>query len=206
MSTPLVVGFDLDLTLVDSRPGIAATYRALSALAGVYIDADAAVSRIGPPLTTELLHWFPAERLDWAGERFRDLYPEHAIEGSPLLPGAAEAVAGVRALGGSVVVITGKYEPNARRHLTHFGLVVDALVGWAWADGKVAAIGEHRVGVYVGDHPADMIAARTGGAVAVGVTTGSHDADELVGAGADVVLPDLTGFPVWLRARVDPDS
>ena len=40
---PLVVGFDLDLTLIDSRFGIAATYRALAAATGVYIDADATV-------------------------------------------------------------------------------------------------------------------------------------------------------------------
>ena len=37
---PLVVGFDLDLTLMDSRPGIAAAYRALTARTGVYVDAD----------------------------------------------------------------------------------------------------------------------------------------------------------------------
>ena len=34
------VGFDLDMTLIDSRPGIAATYRALTAKTGVHVDAD----------------------------------------------------------------------------------------------------------------------------------------------------------------------
>jgi phosphoglycolate phosphatase len=100
------------------------------------------------------------------------------------------------------VVITGKYEPNARRHLTHLGLTVDALIGSAWAEGKVAAVRDHGVGVYVGDHPADMVSARAGGAVAVGVTTGAWDAVALTGAGADVVLADLTGFPAWLRGHV----
>ena len=38
-----VVGFDLDMTLIDSRPGIAATYRALSEETGVPVDIDAAV-------------------------------------------------------------------------------------------------------------------------------------------------------------------
>ncbi len=46
----LVVGFDLDMTLVDSRPGIAATLRALSAETGVFIDAELVVSRLGPTL------------------------------------------------------------------------------------------------------------------------------------------------------------
>ncbi|CAO0837165.1 hypothetical protein SMICM17S_05890 [Streptomyces microflavus] len=42
---PLTVGFDLDMTLIDSRPGIAAAYRALSAETGVRIDDALVVSR-----------------------------------------------------------------------------------------------------------------------------------------------------------------
>jgi phosphoglycolate phosphatase len=37
-SAPLTVGFDLDMTLIDSRPGIKAAYDRLSAETGVYID------------------------------------------------------------------------------------------------------------------------------------------------------------------------
>ena len=37
--TDFTVGFDLDMTLIDSRPGIAATYQELSARTGVAIDA-----------------------------------------------------------------------------------------------------------------------------------------------------------------------
>ena len=41
--TQLVVGFDLDMTLIDTRPGIAAVWDALAAETGVTIDsADAA--------------------------------------------------------------------------------------------------------------------------------------------------------------------
>ena len=43
--------------------------------------------------------------------------------------------------GGRVVVVTGKYGPNARLHLDHLGLDVDELVGWLWgpAQGRGAA-------------------------------------------------------------------
>ena len=54
----LVVGFDLDMTLVDSRPGIRAVYDALAAESGIAIDSAAAVSRLGPPLEDELALWF----------------------------------------------------------------------------------------------------------------------------------------------------
>jgi phosphoglycolate phosphatase len=199
MAAGLVVGFDLDLTLIDSRPGIAATFRALSSLTGVYIDADAAVTRLGPPLDVELALWFEPDGVEAAADGFRKLYPTSAIATSPLLPGAVEAITAVRALDGRIVVITGKYEPNAKLHLDHLGLDVDVVVGWAWAQGKVDAMLEHGVSVYLGDHPADMAAARAVPAAAIGVLTGEHTADELRAAGADEVFGDLTGFPRWLQ-------
>jgi phosphoglycolate phosphatase len=199
MAAGLVVGFDLDLTLIDSRPGIAATFRALSNRTGVYIDAEAAVTRLGPPLDVELALWFEPHLVEAAADGFRELYPTAAITTSPPLPGAAEAFAAVRALGGQIVVITGKYEPNARLHLDHLGLEVDGLVGWAWAQGKVDAMLKHGVSVYLGDHPADMAAARAVPAAAIGVLTGEHTADELLVAGANEVFGDLTGFPLWLQ-------
>src|SRR5262245_18410443 len=194
------VGFDLDLTLIDSRPGIAATFRALTDRTGVYIDADAAVTWLGPPLDVELARWFPADQIESIAQTFREIYPAWAVTASPALPGAVEAFAAVRALGGRVVVITGKYEPNARLHLDHLGLWADEVVGWAWADGKIAAMTEHGASVYVGDHPADMAAAKGAvpAVIAVGVETGSHDPHELGAAGADIVLKDLTEFSAWL--------
>src|SRR5439155_10536489 len=72
------VGFDLDMTLVDSRPGIAAAFRRLSALTGVPIDADLAVTRLGPPLEHEIAYWYPAAEVPAAVARYRALYPDHA--------------------------------------------------------------------------------------------------------------------------------
>ena len=200
--TPIVVGFDLDMTLVDSRPGIRVVYDVLSAETGVFIDSEAAVSRLGPPLDDELALWFPADQVAAAGDRFRALYPEHAVPMSVLLPGAAESVRAVRAAGGRAVVITGKYAPNARLHLDHLGVEADALVGWAWGEGKTAALLEHAAHVYVGDHEADVRAAVAAGAVAVGVATGATTADELRAAGADVVLADLAQFPDWFEGHL----
>jgi phosphoglycolate phosphatase len=46
-----------------------------------------------------------------------------------------------------------------------------------------------------------MLAAAEAGVAAVGVTSGSSTADDLTGAGADVVLASLDDFPDWLRAH-----
>jgi phosphoglycolate phosphatase len=199
-SAPLTVGFDLDMTLIDSRPGIKAVYDRLAAETGVRIDSELAVTRLGPPLDDELANWFPAERVAEMGDLYRALYPEHAIAPTPAMPGAAEAVAAVRAVGGRAVVVTAKYGPNAELHLAHVG--IDAEVrGWLWAEAKAEALIEYGASVYVGDHVGDVRGARTAGALSVAVTTGPCDAAELRAAGADVVLNDLTEFPAWFAAH-----
>jgi len=194
----LVVGLDLDMTLIDSRAGIAATYRALTALTGVPIDADLVVTRLGPPLRWELANWFPPDRIEDAVTAYRALYPDHAVAPTTPTPGAAAALAAVRAAGGRVVVVTSKIERLARLHLDHLGLVADAVIGDAFAEEKGHELRERGATSYVGDHAADMVAARVAGAVGVGVLTGPCDAAELTAAGAAVVLPDLGTFPAWL--------
>ncbi|QIQ04202.1 HAD family hydrolase [Streptomyces liangshanensis] len=202
-STPsraLTVGFDLDMTLIDSRPGIRAAFLALSAETGVPIDADLAVTRLGPPLDRELAHWFPEDRIAEVGDRYREMYPAYAITPSTALPGAREAVAAVRASGGRVIVVTAKYEPNAKLHLAHLGIEPDDVIGSLWAEGKAEALRAHGASAYVGDHTGDVRGARAAGALSVAVPTGPCDEAELLAAGADVVLPDLTAFPAWVRA------
>ncbi|MBO3740757.1 HAD family hydrolase [Actinoplanes sp. NEAU-H7] len=186
------------MTLIDSRPGIRETYRALTAVTGVHVDADLAVSRLGPPLRTELRHWFAEEAVEEAVTTFRGLYPDHAVTPSRPMPGAVEALAAVRAAGLRVVVVTSKLGRLARLHLDHLGLRADELAGDLFAEGKASALVEHGVRWYVGDHAADMVAARTAGVPGIGLTTGPCSEGELWEAGASHVLSDLTTFPALL--------
>ncbi len=193
------VGFDLDMTLIDSRPGIAATYRALTARTGVHVDADLAVSRLGPPLRTELRHWFPEEDIERTVTTYRALYREHAITPTLPMPGAVEALAAVRDLGLRVVVVTSKLGVLADLHLAHLGMAADELAGDLFAQGKAQAVVEHGVRWYVGDHVGDMVAAQTAGVPGIGVATGPCSPDELRAAGAAYVLDDLTALPGLLQ-------
>jgi phosphoglycolate phosphatase len=193
------VGFDLDMTLIDSRPGIRAAYQALTAKTGVFVDADLAVSRLGPPLRTELAHWFPADQIEETVTTYRALYAEYAITPTLPMPGAVEALAAVREMGLRVVVVTSKLGRLAHLHLDHLGIVADEVAGDLFAEGKATAITEHGVGWYVGDHVADMVAAHTAGVPGIGVATGPCSPDELRDAGAAYVLKDLTGLPPLLR-------
>lgn len=198
----LTVGFDLDMTLVDTRAGIRAAYRLLSEATGTAIDADAAAARLGPPLENELARWFPAWEVAAAATRFRALYATTCEAGSVAMPGAAAAVEAVRARGGRVVVATAKTEPLAERCLAAAGLDVDVVEGRVWGAGKGAALARHGAAMLVGDHTGDVAGARAGGVTAVAVATGPVAAEVLDAAGADVVLSSLREFPGWLAAHL----
>lgn len=129
MPHAVTVGFDLDMTLFDTRPGVKRVWEALSASTQVYVDSELAVSRLGPPLAAEMAHWVPADRIDEYVELYRALYPDYAIEPTVLLPGARASLEAVRRAGGQVVVVTAKHPALAQRHVDHAGLTVDAVVG-----------------------------------------------------------------------------
>lgn len=202
MITSPAIGFDFDMTLADTRPGIAAAFRELTKVTGTYVDEQAAVSRLGPPLRVELAYWFPAEEIEQTVKTYRELYARHAIEPTVLLPGVRAAVDAVHELGWRVVVVTSKLGRLAELHLRHLGLPVDAVAGDLFAEGKAAAVTEHGCVAYVGDHVADMVAARTADVPGIAVTTGPCSAEELSAAGARLVLADLREFPAALPAMV----
>ena len=127
------------------------------------------------------------------------------------LPGAAEALAAVAKLDGTVQsVLTGNSRPTALLKLRAFGLdgFVDFDIGGygseAYPKGTLLRVARQRAGskhgvtfgewatVYVADSPRDVDAARIGGARSLAVGSGRVSAAELRDAGADAVLPDLT--------------
>jgi phosphoglycolate phosphatase-like HAD superfamily hydrolase len=198
----LVVGFDLAMTLIDTRPGFAATLRALPGETGVPVDVDLLCANLGPPLDHMLAPYYPAEQLGALVDRFRVLYPDHAVAATPAMAGAHEALAAVRRRGGRTVVVTGKFTPNAALHVAALAFEIDHLAGEGWGVGKAAALQEQGAAIYVGDHVHDVEGARAAGALSVSVLTGGSSEAELRDAGTDVVLRDLGDFPAWLDAFV----
>jgi phosphoglycolate phosphatase-like HAD superfamily hydrolase len=196
-----VVGFDLDLTLIDTTQGFAAVLRVLGEELGVAFPVAEMTARLGPPLDHLLAPHLEPERVGPAVDRFRVIYPDHAIASVPALPGAVESIEAVRAAGGRVVVVTGKFTPNARLHLDHLGLDHDHLAGEVWGVGKGGVLRREGCTVYVGDHVHDVEGARAADALSVSVLTGGCTREELLDAGTDVVLDDLTRFPAWFSSH-----
>lgn len=197
---PFTVGFDLDMTLIDPRPGMAAVMNEVGARSGYALDGEKFASNLGPPLDMIYREMgVPEEEVPDLVSLFRALYPEVVIPSTVALPGAAMALQCVRELGGRTMVVTGKYRKNAALHLDAMGWEVDHLYGELWATGKAESLKLHGAAVYVGDHVGDMRGAAAAGALGVGVVTGPCSRAELAEAGAAVVLEDLREFPEWLR-------
>ena len=193
----LVVGFDLDMTLIDQRIGIASAMAALEAEIDAGIDVQWVIDNIGPRLETVLARWVAPDGIEGAASRYRELFGAVGVATTRAMPGAAGAVDAVHAAGGKVIVVTAKYEPHAWEGLRAVALEPEAVFGWRFGPDKGDALLAHGAEIYVGDHPADVLAARAGNAVAVTVSTGPASADELADAGADVVLATLQEFPTW---------
>jgi len=193
------VGFDLDMTLIDSRRAIMASFAGVAADTGVPIDLAGVDKRLGIKLEDELAYWFPPDDIEAAIRIYRAHYLRLLGQLTTRLPGAAQAIAAVRAAGARAVVITAKHERSARLSLEGVGLAADELFAEAHGPEKAEILAALGAAAYVGDTPADMLAAVAAGAYPVGVATGSFTTAELRAAGAAEVLASLTDFPTLYR-------
>jgi len=148
-----------------------------------------------------------------------------------VLPGAEAAIAAVADLAGRddrqpVIqsLLTGNIPALARVKLGALGLTehLDLSIG-AYGDvsqlradlvpvarqlaaGRYGADFSGTATVLIGDTPNDIEAAATAGARSVGIATGSFTMQQLIDAGADVVLADLTDADLLVAALLRPDS
>jgi phosphoglycolate phosphatase len=194
------VGFDLDMTLIDSRPAILASFAGLARDTGTAIDLAAVDSRLGLKLEDELVFWYPPDQRAAAADGYRRHYVQLAARLTTALPGALEAIAAVRAAGQRAVIITAKHPISVEPSLRATGITADEVFTFVHGPEKAVVLRRLAAAVYIGDSPPDMAAAVDAGVHAVGVATGSFSRDDLTAAGADVVLDSLTGFPAWYRA------
>lgn len=216
--------FDIDLTMIRTNgAGSAAMTHTMLELQGVENAFEGMVFAGGTDrafLREALLRCADADSdFDDFCARFEARYlitleRELQLRGGMVLPGVRETIAAVSALPSARLgLATGNFRRAAEIKLRQFGLWEHFTDGGFAEDGELradlvaAAIRRMSEGlsdfrVYVlGDSDRDIAAARANGAVAVGVCTGLHDADELKDAGADVVLNDLSD-PAMLLSRL----
>lgn len=193
---------DLDGTLIDSQPGIAAsTLAALRALGHAPVDTLDIRSVIGPPLQDmlrALLQAYDDDRVDEAVSAYRQHYGESGLFGSELYPGIRDALHEMHGAGVRLYLATSKREVFARRILEHLDLasLFDAIHGSVPSgllDHKPELLAhiltERNIApsdaIMVGDRRHDIAGAHAVRMRSLGVLWGYGSRDELEMAGAD---------------------
>lgn len=219
MSTPRLVIFDVDGTLVDSQHHILAAMEGAFAAAGqVAPTPDEVLAIVGLSLPEAMAVLAPGLGADTRAElvaRYRDSFVSGrdggAAEGPPLYPGARAALSRLGAVPDTLLgVATGK----ARRGLEHIFALHDigghfvttqtadthpskphpSMIHAALYEGGCAA----DRAVMVGDTDFDILMGRAAGIATIGVSWGYHSPDRLEAAGADAIIDSFEALDAAL--------
>lgn len=204
MAPAATVLLDLDGTLSDSRPGIAASFRFTLGEMGHDPDATGDLTwAVGPPIAVSiqrLLSLYGDDRVDRAVQIYRARYSEIGLYDCSVFPGVLAMLEGLRDAGSTMFVATSKRRDFADRVIDHLNLrafvggVYGALPGGGLDEKQdllshIIATENLTAGapVMVGDRLHDIHAAKANGLRSIGVLWGYGGAEELSAAGADAM-------------------
>jgi phosphoglycolate phosphatase len=221
---PRAALFDLDGTLVDSAPDIAA---AANALLGEHghdaLEVAEVRSMIGDGVSRLVERAFAARGVvladgNLAGMtgRMMAIYARHLTINTRPMPAAGEALRFCRSAVARTGVVTNKPEQLTRLIIDHFAWAgdVDVIVGGDTGPARkpapdmllfaAAALGFDASDVLmVGDSPADIGAARAAGMTSVAVR-GGYTTVPVEALGADLIIESLVELPMALDRLRSP--
>jgi phosphoglycolate phosphatase len=211
--------FDVDGTLIDSQHNIVAAMTAAYAAHGVACPHPDAVRRIiGLSLVEAVARLSPEEddsRHVAIAHSYKEAFStlrQQADHSEPLYPGAVEALAALEEAGWLLGIATGKtrrgLDSMLERHGFHGRFVTlqtaDGNPGKPHPGMLLRALGETGMAaidsVMIGDTIFDMIMAKGAGVHPVGVTWGYHPPEDLVEAGAEVMVDEYSSLPPAVAA------
>ena len=217
---PGILAWDLDGTLIDSAPDIAAALNRVLAEAGcATFTLDEVRTMIGGGVPTLIARALqrggrpgPRPDPDLLAARFVKVYTAAATRETRLFDGAAAVLDGLSAAGYRHALCTNKPAAIAREILAHFGILdrFDALAGGDTTPFKKphpapleACLAQIGAGpgdaVVIGDSPADYELARAAGVPVILVTFG-YSQVPVAALGADALVERLDLVPEALAA------
>ncbi|MCC2315332.1 HAD hydrolase-like protein [Cellulomonas xiejunii] len=213
---PLVL-LDLDGTLTDSYPGIAASARVAFTTLGLPVPGDAALRRfVGPPVVESFPRLgVPPERVPEAVAAYRGYFRTTGMWENSVYDGITEQLRTLRDAGVRLAVATSKPEVFAGPICERFGLapLLEGVFGAppdhvpsSKATVVAAALDALRPAgavLMVGDREHDVHGARANGVDCLGVAWGYAQSGELRGAGAFAVVDHVDGLAAAVLAAID---
>lgn len=207
------VVFDLDGTLFDAEEGIVSSVLRAMEEMGLEVPESADLREVvGPPLLDSFrdLLGVPHDRLEEAAERYRRDFSTRGMYLYSVYPHIRSILRMLREGGVHVALATSKPQWLAEDILRYFALDhdFDCVVGEVDAHAKLgkaelirrALPDRCRRAAMVGDRKFDMAGAQANGIEGIGAGYGCGSEEELMLAGASVVVPDTEG----LRALLCP--
>ena len=199
------VVFDLDGTLLDTVPDIAAALnRALAACALPTHDQETVKTFLGSGIRDAVNKAAPKgtdeETIERILELYRDDYIAHCTEKTVLYDGVREMVEGFAARGLKLGVLSNKTEKTAQKIISHFfpdgtfsavfGRVperpIKPHVDAAGPLLEVLGVAPDEI-AYVGDSNTDILFAKAVGMLPVATPWGYRSREELIEAGAELI-------------------
>ncbi len=197
--------FDLDGTLLDTLPDLVVlTNRALAELGFPPRSIEEIHSYVGNGVRALMYQAVPDGTPDDQTEKalahWKALFPSYDNALTKPYPGMPETLARLKEQGTKLGVLSNKFDGGVQQVMNQFMPGVFAVMHGE-CDGiprkpdptgllrTIEELGSSPARTaYVGDSPGDVRTARNAGTFAIGVPWGYHHADELVAAGADIVI------------------
>jgi phosphoglycolate phosphatase len=197
--------FDLDGTLIDHFSAIHRCHVYAMRKLGLREPTLAEVrSAVGGGLDEAIAKLAGRDKVAALLPLFIEHWNATNLDDVTLLPGALDLLGQLNQAGVRCGVLTNKRAGAARQVCTHLGL--DSLLAGVFGAGDTPWIkpdprfmqhaldalgGVAGSSVLVGDSPYDIAAARNAGVAFIGVTTGTHSAEELRAEGMTEIFPSL---------------
>jgi len=196
---------DLDGTLVDSLPGIAAAVNHGMAALGLEAHSRAAVGgMVGEGVKVLCAKALPEDRMDLHAELLRHVwayYDAHLLDQTDFFPGVPELIGELDDRGVKLAVLSNKPDELTRRTIDELGAGPRFVHVRGEREGvprkpdpqstlellELMGLVQRQV-VYVGDTPIDMQTAKAAGLTSVAVTWGFRSREILEATGPDHVV------------------
>jgi phosphoglycolate phosphatase-like HAD superfamily hydrolase len=173
-----VIGFDLDMTLVNSSEAI--VFSAISAIRSfapqANIDEMEIRREIGLPIKDLITRYVGSLNSNAAYENYKKYYVNEGLDLSSEIDGAKSTILQLQLKGYSTCVITAKDQNVAELQLRHLGFPFIKVFGNSFGSEKTRAMLAFECTHYVGDHYHDYLAAVEAHIAFIGVDSNpEHD-------------------------------